>query len=156
MKSFKSFLSEAIPPLNDLDGSLVEIPIGESMPPDCIFRIFIWQDIPIGKPLQLDEVFGNRKQKLIGQYHIRYDPPRTASTAANTDPVGDWHLFDRRGEIAAWSAKDGTARHGFPSGQSIPKKAYAELNKLYPDKIGINGPYLEYLARESGSSSFLV
>ncbi|SEL78884.1 hypothetical protein SAMN05216382_2644 [Sphingomonas palmae] len=115
-------------------------------------RIFVWSEEPSlsRAGIFLNEAVGNRTVKLTGQYSFRYDPPRSASTGAGQVPRGDLHLYSGDVEIAAWDTT-GKARHGFPSGHKLPKKAYDAIVSKYPDLHGLKGRLLEDCARAIAS-----
>ena len=116
---------------------------------DCL-KIFVWSSRS-SDPLMhsIVEITGNKTIHLIAQYYYRYDPPRSASTGATEVPKGDWHLFDKSAEIAAWDSTS-KARHGFSAGTKIPNKAYNELKRRFPDCCGLNGKVLEQIEHQRG------
>jgi hypothetical protein len=116
---------------------------------DCL-RIFVWRAPADPLANTIAEVTGNKTIHLTGQYYFRYDPPRTASSGADAVPKGDWHLFDKSGEIAAWDSTS-KARHGFPAGTKIPNRAYDELMRRYPDCCGLTGKVLEQIEFQRGA-----
>lgn len=139
MKSFSVFLDD------DADDVIVERVAG---PPRLandgeIGVVSIWSLTEGDKePSFLLEAIANRPVHLIGQYSVRYDPPRDASTGAGAKRKGDWHLMDRSGEILAWDT-DGNARHGYPAGSRVPKKAYEALLDQHGDLCGLKSRILE-------------
>jgi hypothetical protein len=142
------------PSTNNVAAELVEVALGDPFPIDADLRIFVWSEGKSG-PLVLTEVVGNKNIKLVAQYTVRYDSPRSASTGRQQTPKGDWHLFDKSKEIAAWDS-EGLARHGFAQGTKIPKKAYDALIKKHPSAVGLKGRLLEEIINRQGGTSLLV
>lgn len=145
---------------DEQEGDLFEVPINEdaSKRGGVDYEVFyVWEPVhsdPVAKTY-LTEVKGNTNLKLTGKYVYRYDPPRAASTGEGQTPMGDHHLFSGKQEIAAWNDA-GKARHGFPSGTKIPKKAYRQLKDLIGDaNLPPNG-VLEQLHAAVTKKQFLV
>ncbi|WP_312597044.1 hypothetical protein [Brevundimonas sp.] len=136
LKTFKEFIGWS-------KVKLLPVPLGEiDESPLSIGIVYVWSEHDGQASRLLTEAIGNRKMHLIGQYSVRYDPPRAASTGAGKKMKGDWHLFDHSGEIAAWDT-DSKARHGFPAGTKIPRPAYKELIRKHGSLTGLKGRILE-------------
>lgn len=148
MLSFRDFIATQNEFVEDMDDDIKLIPVEEgqeSLSGDELGIVSIWSTSDAGGRHRsaLLEAVANQKVHLIGQYYVRYDPPRDASTGRNAQMKGDWHLFNKSGEIAAWdtSAK---ARHGFEPGTKLPKKAYNALVDQYGDLVGLKSNLLEF------------
>jgi hypothetical protein len=137
-------------PENEFDGNLSETPLHLNLTRigdedgQYVSRIYIWEEGPGSRGFLIEGPTANKTVHLIGQYYFRYDPPRTSSTGSGQEPVADYHLYRGKGEIAAWNDQ-GHARHGFPSGTKLPKKAFDTLMQKYPGCCGITGRVLEHL-----------
>ncbi len=147
MKSFKEFIGHD----DDVIIERIEGPARVATSTE-IGVVSIWSLRPDVEGLSLlVEAIGNKKVHLIGQYSVRYDPPRTASTGVGAKLKGDWHLFDKSGEALAWDT-DGNARHGYPSGSKVPKKAYQALRARYGELSGLKSRILESIELELASA----
>lgn len=136
LKSFKEFIGW-------YSVKLLPVPLGEiDESPMSVGMVYVWSQSDDHTPRLLTEAIGNRTVHLTGQYSVRYDPPRAASTGAGNKMKGDWHLFDGSGEIAAWDT-DSKARHGFPPGTKLPRSAYKELIRQHGRLTGLKGRILE-------------
>ena len=160
MLSFKEFVKRMrknagrMPQTENVGAELVAVSVGEEFPGEAGLKIFVWSEGDSG-PTVLTEVVGNKTVHVVGQYYARYDPPRSASTPSQQTPKGDWHLYDKRSEIAAWDS-EGKARHGFAAGTKIPKKVYDELMTRHPNAIGLKGRLLEEILERIGGKSLLL